>query len=427
MAWNATSAAMLDAYVYNMTDNNNNNTTTAVGNCEDMVANPKYKQSLPIVVLLIVVYVLVILACLCGNGLVCIVVAKNRSMRTVTNYFIANLAVTDLLVGVFCMPITLIDNFQTGWEFGALMCKLLPTVQGIAYGASVFTLVAIAVDRYLAVTAPNDGKLTGMCTFCIILVIWLSAIIIMAPISFATKFDKNDKTCFEYWTFPDGHRLYTLALFVMCYLAPLVAITSLYIRIAVRLYNTSVRSSAHCGAWGTTGAASKLGYKVRVFKMLVVVVVIFTLLHLPLHTVTFLADYGDLSCPVKESIFKYGYPIAHWLAFVNSCVNPIVYGCMNRNFRKGFASAFRRAGLPCCSLRRMNNLRNTSDKRRRSTNRTTPNAENHEDPAKLKGSPDTGEIELVAVPNDVTRRHNSHRCTGTTEPTVGVVSWISQV
>lgn len=62
----------------------------------------------------IVAYVLIFLLCMVGNALVCFVVLRNRHMRTVTNMFILNLAVSDLLVGIFCMPTTLVDNLITG-------------------------------------------------------------------------------------------------------------------------------------------------------------------------------------------------------------------------------------------------------------------------------------------------------------------------
>lgn len=62
----------------------------------------------------IAAYVLIFLLCMVGNTLVCFIVLKNRHMRTVTNMFILNLAVSDLLVGIFCMPTTLVDNLITG-------------------------------------------------------------------------------------------------------------------------------------------------------------------------------------------------------------------------------------------------------------------------------------------------------------------------
>lgn len=59
-------------------------------------------------------YLLIFVVCMLGNGVVCFIVLRSRNMRTVTNLFILNLAVSDLLVGIFCMPTTLVDNIITG-------------------------------------------------------------------------------------------------------------------------------------------------------------------------------------------------------------------------------------------------------------------------------------------------------------------------
>lgn len=59
-------------------------------------------------------YLLIFLVCMVGNGVVCFIVVRSRNMRTVTNLFILNLAISDLLVGIFCMPTTLVDNIITG-------------------------------------------------------------------------------------------------------------------------------------------------------------------------------------------------------------------------------------------------------------------------------------------------------------------------
>jgi hypothetical protein len=59
-------------------------------------------------------YLLIFLLCMVGNGIVGFIVLRSRNMRTVTNIFILNLAISDMLVGIFCMPTTLIDNIITG-------------------------------------------------------------------------------------------------------------------------------------------------------------------------------------------------------------------------------------------------------------------------------------------------------------------------
>jgi len=61
-----------------------------------------------------VAYTAVFLLAVTGNTLVICVVCRNSSMHSVTNYFIVNLAVADLLVGLLCLPITLVANLVSG-------------------------------------------------------------------------------------------------------------------------------------------------------------------------------------------------------------------------------------------------------------------------------------------------------------------------
>lgn len=73
-----------------------------------------YLHKLSVASVFTISYLLIFVACMVGNGVVCFIVLRSRSMRTVTNVFILNLAVSDLLVGIFCMPTTLVDNIITG-------------------------------------------------------------------------------------------------------------------------------------------------------------------------------------------------------------------------------------------------------------------------------------------------------------------------
>lgn len=83
---------------------------------------PYYQHSPIVAAIFIFAYLIVFLSCMAGNSLVCLVVMKNQRMRTVTNLFIFNLAISDLLVGIFCVPTTLMDNLITGKSYHKGKC-----------------------------------------------------------------------------------------------------------------------------------------------------------------------------------------------------------------------------------------------------------------------------------------------------------------
>ncbi|XP_020777486.1 neuropeptide FF receptor 2-like [Boleophthalmus pectinirostris] len=311
-------------------------------------------------------YLFIFLICMVGNGIVCFIVLRSRNMRTVTNLFILNLAISDLLVGIFCMPTTLVDNIITGWPFGSVVCKLSGMVQGISVSASVFTLVAIAVDRFRCIVYPFKQKLTIATSKMIIAIIWVLAVFIMCPSGVMLQVTKeknflivlghNNSTrpfywCRENWPNQEMRKIYTTVLFANIYLAPLSLIVIMYARIGFILFNTAIPPLRGSRIENENGSAKKKSStdsrhtitrkKKRVIMMLLVVALLFILSWLPLWTLMMLSDYASLTEHQYRIINIYVYPFAHWLAFSNSSINPIIYGFFNENFRRGFQAAFK--------------------------------------------------------------------------------------
>ncbi|KAF7664442.1 hypothetical protein LDENG_00177080 [Lucifuga dentata] len=313
-------------------------------------------------------YLLIFLVCMVGNSVVCFIVLRSKNMHTVTNLFILNLAISDLLVGIFCMPTTLVDNIITGWPFGSVVCKLSGMVQGISVSASVFTLVAIAVDRFRCIVYPFKQKLTIATSKLIIVIIWVLAVSIMCPSGVMLQVTKEQTVqivlgysyetrpfywCRENWPNQEMRKIYTTVLFASIYLAPLSLIVIMYARIGFTLFKTNIPPSRGSGSVPETGVRNNSSKtrsesrhtiskkKKRVIMMLLIVALLFILSWLPLWTLMMLSDYASLTEHQYRVINIYVYPLAHWLAFFNSSVNPIIYGFFNENFRRGFQAAFK--------------------------------------------------------------------------------------
>ncbi|GIX99199.1 cholecystokinin receptor [Caerostris darwini] len=80
--------------------------------------------------LIICLYSTIFILSVVGNALVILTLAQNKRMRTVTNVFLLNLAISDLLLGVFCMPFTLIGSLLRNFIFGEVMCRMINYFQG---------------------------------------------------------------------------------------------------------------------------------------------------------------------------------------------------------------------------------------------------------------------------------------------------------
>uniref|UniRef100_A0A672RQH8 Neuropeptide FF receptor 1 like 2 n=1 Tax=Sinocyclocheilus grahami TaxID=75366 RepID=A0A672RQH8_SINGR len=330
-------ALYLNSSLQNDYANNSNVTNHTI-----IIYYPYYQHSLPVAAALTVAYLFIFLLCMVGNGLVCLIVLENRRMRTVTNLFILNLAVSDLLVGIFCIPTTLVDNLITGWPFTNTVCKMSGLVQGMSVSASVFTLVAIAVDRSVL---SSQGCISQNCFYILYKYIYILYInynnIIIRLHLFNYKYSKNQT-----------HHFYTTVLFAHIYLIPLTLITLMYGRIGIKLYTTSVISG------NDQPLISQK--KIKVIKMLSVVALLFTLSWLPLWTLMLLTDYGGLNEDMLDLLSGYVFPFAHWLAFSNSSVNPIIYGYYNENFKRGFQSVCRTHSCCCDAMKERSRPRRKS-------------------------------------------------------------------
>ncbi|KAG3264772.1 neuropeptide FF receptor 1 [Ictidomys tridecemlineatus] len=322
-----------------------------------------YQHSSPVAAMFIVAYVLIFLLCMVGNALVCFIVLKNRHMRTVTNMFILNLAVSDLLVGIFCMPTTLVDNLITGRlsSCPASRCSerswgAFP--QGIWQADElevVFTLISASLCDvgFRCIVHPFREKLTLRKALVTIVVIWALALLIMCPSAVTLTVTREEHhfmvdarnrsyplySCWEAWPEKGMRKVYTAVLFAHIYLAPLALIVVMYARIARKLCKASGPARDNAEVAAESGRASRR--KARVVHMLVMVALFFTLSWLPLWALLLLIDYGQLSEPQLHLLSVYAFPFAHWLAFFHSSANPIIYGYFNENFRRGFQAAFR--------------------------------------------------------------------------------------
>jgi len=81
-------------------------------------------------------YAIIFLIGLIANIFVIIVIIKCRRMRTLTNRFLLNLAISDLLATLICLPPTAYHHYDKRWIFGEFLCRFVPFIQGILGGES---------------------------------------------------------------------------------------------------------------------------------------------------------------------------------------------------------------------------------------------------------------------------------------------------
>ncbi|CAL1527884.1 unnamed protein product [Lymnaea stagnalis] len=194
----------------------------------------------------ILLFSLVFLVCCIGNSVVLYTIARNKRMRTRTNFFLANLAVADLSVGVLCILPKLVQYLSPSWFLGEAMCKINYFVQSMTYTASILLLTAIAIERYIAVLHPLRSKCLVTQTRLIIaqILIWVSSAAYSVPdlhmFSVVDVQINNVTTSFCFPTDPyTNMKNYYTTNFVLWYILPLCIMCFMYTRVCCTLWKTS--------------------------------------------------------------------------------------------------------------------------------------------------------------------------------------------
>ncbi|XP_052268702.1 RYamide receptor-like [Dreissena polymorpha] len=299
-------------------------------------ASEPFQISEYVQVLIIVLYTFVILIAICGNGTVCYLVYKYKRMHTVPNYFIVNLAISDIIMALFCIPFTFVANLVLNyWPFGEVLCPAVLYIQTVAVFLSAYTLVAMSIDRYIVIVHPFKPRISIKQTVLTIFAIWVVSFAIPLPTYYKSSVIYHSNTsgqCREDWGNNTHQYTYGLLLMVLHYFAPLILLLFCYSRIGYTIWVKNID--------GTDTNKRKLQLataKKKMIKMMVTVVLFYALCWLPLHTITLLGDHNP-------SIYNNNYiPIiwicCHWLSMSNSCYNPLIYLWMSPKFRTGLKLA----------------------------------------------------------------------------------------
>lgn len=290
-------------------------------------------------VFLVSSYTIICIAGLIGNMLVIYVVTRFAKMKTVTNLYILNLAISDVLF-LISLPFLITTTILEHWVFETAMCKIFFVLYSINFITSVFTLTALSGDRYLAVCHPirSAQYRTTTKAFFICLCIWTVSFVVMLPIilySTAVPNRKNSdwKTCTIKWPrnqliSPD--KAFTWYTFLLGFAIPVSMISVFYLSVVCRLRTVGPK---------TKSKEKKRSHR-KVTRMVLAVISVYVICWLPHWLLQVnLTFKPNGTVPAKWKI--YAINAFTVLTFANSMLNPLLYAFLSENFRKSFAKAFK--------------------------------------------------------------------------------------
>ena len=284
------------------------------------------------------IFVLVNLAALVGNLVVCLVFYRSPSLRTVTNYFVISLALTDLLMSVLVMPLVVTSSIANEWITGQLGCKLMQVCGNALAGISVLTIMLLAVNRYFCVVRPTlyIYVFSKKRSIAMAVSVWIATIFavlvqfVFTGMRFRT-FTFQPTICFR--DFPSTSSSIAYSTIQILYIViPSSIIVACYWKIyqTVRRHNTVAAPSSQ-KKYSAYGVAEK-----KITRILTTVLVVFYLCWLPV-VVTKVLEAFDI---VEKTGGRY-YNFHHTFPlFLSSVTNPIIYVKMSQPFRKEFLNTF---------------------------------------------------------------------------------------
>lgn len=284
--------------------------------------------------------------CILGvaGNLYTLVIMRSATLRRAGSMyvFIINLALADLLY-LGTIPFVVCTYFAHDWFFGELGCRLLLSLDLLTMHASVFVLVAMSLERYRAVATPFGARRsTVRGHWLMALGIWAAAFVLTLPMMVMIRLREGrpaavglvKRICFPTWT-PEAFRAYLTALFFTSMLLPGLLMVGLYAGLA-RHYWAAQSNLAQRGTSGSRSSSfvRRRRLKCRVVGMIFCIVVAYWACFLPFWGWQMAKLFSSESLrSLSPAAHTYVNFFVTCLTYGNSCVNPLLYTLLTRNYR----------------------------------------------------------------------------------------------
>ena len=261
-------------------------------------------------------------------------------MRKPINFFIVNMAMSDLLFPIFYFLPALTELYWDSWlisgPLGEALCKLASFLPNVSTIVSIQSLILIAVDRFGAVVFPLRSPLISskLCPF-FIFVSWIIAMAVFSPYLIAKKLAKypGQLHCELQWSETFGKSSfpkYVISVNAALFYIPLFSLALLYTIIFIKL-----RSQKIPGEQSAIAERQRLERNRNVLKMAIAIVLGFALCWVPysiIGTLKLLSSDSAWRCITRDHWF-----IVVWMMALSNCaINPLICFIFSANYRNGF-------------------------------------------------------------------------------------------
>ncbi|KAF3699382.1 Histamine H3 receptor [Channa argus] len=334
----------------------------------------------PIFVILMVMMVTLVVVIVLGNALVILAFKVDKSLRRQCNYYFLNLAISDFLVGAFCIPVYIPYILTGRWTLGRGLCKLWLVMDYLLCSASVFSIVLISYDRFLSVTRAVSYRarqsMTHQAIFKMIAV-WVLAFVLYGPaiifwelVVGRSRVPKDECFAEFYYSW-----YFLLSASMLEFFSPFISVAFFNLSIYLSIRRRRLQAQLHLQMsepasaqgegtplshnWGygmklalrgsihsqtsspslgkldpsTSRAAqpSRLSRDKKIAKSLAIIVCVFAICWAPYTLLMIIRAACRGQC-----IQHHWYEVTFWLLWLNSAINPFLYPLCHSSFRRAF-------------------------------------------------------------------------------------------
>ncbi|XP_058249285.1 trace amine-associated receptor 13c-like [Hemibagrus wyckioides] len=289
---------------------------------------PERSVSPAVYILLYVCSAAVVLLTVCGNLLVIISVLHFKQLHTPTNMLVLSLAVSDFLIGALLMPSMFIWTIESCWIFGKDFCIVFLFISGVLMTLSIYSVVLIAVDRYVALSNPflytNTVSRRRIC-----IVIYSNCSVCLVYVITIFYFNFIDSVLCP------GECIYFLNAdwavidLIYSFIFPLSVIIILYTRVFViaKKHATAIRElNNHTRPKTQKITSHSMKSERKAAKVLGILVSVFLVCLLPYFIYSLLGDVIEIQTETIKKLII--------ILYLNSTINPVIYALFYPWFRR---------------------------------------------------------------------------------------------
>ena len=292
-------------------------------------------------------YFAILLVSFVGNIFLALVIYKNRQLRKSINYFVFNMAMSDLFTPLTIMPITIVQIISGcySWKvdnpqiLGNILCKLCYFLPDVSVAVSIQSLLLISLDRFIAVVFPLSARLiSSKVRLTSILCIWISAVAVFAPYFYTFRLItiQHETYCMSFWEPAFDHeatsRRYITATFIAFIIIPICLLALAYGSIAFTLRKRSKQRKQQLSCH-QQHSDRQLRNVIRLSAAIIMAFIFCMIPHLVFMFVRIFLWNWKVP-PIR--VFRNGNAIPFSATFMThswSAVNPCICFVFNRNYR----------------------------------------------------------------------------------------------